>query len=125
MRPSSAEFSISTRDKAEKRANGFCECGLCGGLPLKGKKIEFHHFKEAEAGGDNSLKNCRVVRVECHAILTAQFKKQCGKADRQRRANNGVRKPASHPIAKPPKQEKPKRDQLDMPPRRNLYERIT
>jgi hypothetical protein len=55
--------------------------------------------------------------------LTAQFKKQCGKADRVRRANNGVRKPTPHPIAVPPKPAKPKRDKLDLPPRRNLYTR--
>ncbi len=113
IRPRSIEFSTKTREKALKRAAGYCECDICVSgvrLPLEGYPIEFHHYEEAqtciERGKDpeyvRSLENCKVVRKRpCHAILTAKFKAQCGKADRVRRANNGAKKPAPAKIKSP------------------------
>lgn len=66
------EFSVKTRQQAWKRAEGICECG-CGRAFGKHPKERPHYDHElpAKLGGDNSLENCRVVRIDCHEAKTA------------------------------------------------------
>lgn len=79
------EFSKKTRVARYDIAGGKCEAvwseKRCN-APLP--PVEYHHEKEAEAGGDNSLSNCRCVCVPCHKVLTAIFVRSIRKADRQR-----------------------------------------
>ena len=117
------EFSAKTKDQAAKRANGHCENKICG-LPFGGARPEFDHILPAEYGGKATLANCQVLCQACHKAKTKEDVRGMRKADRQRRASVGAHREKAS-ITSPPKPDKPKRDQLDMPPRRNLYERIT
>ena len=115
------EFSARTKDEAAKRANGCCENKTCG-LPFGGARPEFDHVLPAEYGGKATLANCQVLCSACHKAKTKEDVRGMRKADRQRRASVGASRPKAT-IVQRPKDAKPKRDQLDMPPRRNLYER--
>ncbi len=114
------EFSTKTKDQAAQRANGHCE--LCH-LPFAGRRPEYHHILECALGGKPTLANCLCICEPCHKIVSAKGIKAIRKADRQRRASVGARRQKAA-IPAPAKQEKPTRDQLDLLPRRNLYERI-
>jgi 5-methylcytosine-specific restriction endonuclease McrA len=115
------EFSSKTKDQAAQRANGFCE--KCR-APMAGRRFEFDHVLPDALGGKATLANCQAICQKCHKEKTASDVRGIRKADRQRRASVGARREKAA-IASPPKPDKPKRDQLDMPPRLNLYERIT
>ena len=115
------EFSAKTKDEAAKRANGCCE--KCK-LPFAGRRPEFHHILECALGGKATLANCLCICEPCHKEFSAKGIKGIRKADRQRRSSVGAHREKAS-IASPPKPDKPQRDQLDMPPRRNLYERIS
>ena len=58
-------------------------------------EVEYHHDKEAEAGGDNSFENCRAVCIPCHRLLTKAFIKGIRKADRQQAAHLNAAPPES------------------------------
>lgn len=60
------EFTTKTRGLAWARCKGFCEGKDCG-ITLWQKPREFDHIIPASDGGDNSLENCSVLCVPCHA----------------------------------------------------------
>lgn len=68
-----AEFSTETKRQAWDRCKvgGEPRCECCG-TPFNGERPEYHHILEAALGGDNSLKNCQVLRKKCHRIITSQ-----------------------------------------------------
>lgn len=67
-----SEFSVKTKKAAWDRAGGYCECG-CGRPFGKHPKTRPHydHIQPCNLGGNNSLDNCRAIRVDCHQAKTA------------------------------------------------------
>lgn len=97
------EFTRKTRRDAKARSGDLCEAvGIRFGLapdkrcnaPLS-RGCEFHHNKEAEYGGDNSLENCLCICLTCHKFVTKQFIRELRKADRIRDKRSGAMKPRS------------------------------
>jgi 5-methylcytosine-specific restriction protein A len=70
------EFTRKTMRQALERAAGRCEGLLPSGercpCMLTKAKYHFDHNIPAELGGDNSIENCRVLCVPCHAEKTAK-----------------------------------------------------
>lgn len=65
------EFSMKTKKAAWERANGVCECGCkrtFGKHPKE--RPNYDHRIPAKLGGDASLENCAVIRVDCHDAKT-------------------------------------------------------
>ena len=111
------EFDRATKEAALARANGKCE--YCH-LPFRGRP-EYHHILECTFGGKNTLANCLVVcRAPCHKELTARGKRLIAKADRARRAANGIKR-STVKIRSAQKAIKKRRPSL---PPRPLYEAI-
>lgn len=73
------EFSKATKLAAWQRANGKCECG-CGVKIIAGDGPEYDHKIEVALGGDNSLENCRVMRLRCHKSKTEDRRPNLDKA---------------------------------------------
>lgn len=67
------EFTAATKKAAWERAGGVCECGCRRPFEMEHPKGRPHYDHEipAKSGGDNSLGNCRVIRVDCHQSKTA------------------------------------------------------
>lgn len=61
------EFSTKTRREAWARCKHACE--KCG-INLEQKPREYDHIIPANDGGDNSLGNCKVLCIPCHAEKT-------------------------------------------------------
>ena len=83
-------FSRKTKAQAFARSGGKCECGKCGGIRLVAGKFQYHHIKEANDGGDNSLENCLVITNECHKPLTKKYIQETRKAERIRDKHIGA-----------------------------------
>ena len=81
------EFSDTTCRKRWDYAGGNCE--YCK-LPVTIGREEYHHFKEAADGGDNSFGNCRLICRPCHAVETKRFKRAIAKANRQKAKHIGA-----------------------------------
>jgi len=77
-------FSESTKDDAHKRSGGQCECDRQhvgatdaphhgGRCPTKVSRYgaEYHHRIAVASGGDDTLGNCQVLCVKCHALVHA------------------------------------------------------
>ena len=118
------EFPRSVKVAVVKRAtrDGIIYCEKC---TAQAKKWQIDQIIADAIGGDPVLSNAELICDACYGAKNPADTRLAAKAKRREAGALGVRKPASHPIAKPPKQEKPKRDQLDMPPRRNLYMEVT
>lgn len=126
------EFSRKTKLARWTFAGGKCEAVWDGkrcNAVLTPAKVEYHHDKEAEAGGDNSFENCRCVCVTpCHKLLTAAFVKGIRKADRQRANHIGARLASPKPIRSagfaPSKKvvaREARGPKIPLPERRSLY----
>ena len=115
------EFSAKVCDRAALRAGGICR--ICC-LPFGGKKIHFDHILPAALGGKATLANCQAICEPCHKEKTKVDVGGIRKADRQRRADNNIKR-QSAPIGSRPKPEKaaPRFDRTPLPPRK-LYEKI-
>jgi len=115
------EFTRKTKALRAAHAGGLCE--YCG---LKPKKPEYHHYKEAEDGGDNSFENCRFVCDDpCHKILTAKYKTEKSKAERVRdKANGSLKSKQPMRYRKSEKRNRATRpvDKLAGLPRRKVFE---
>ena len=92
------EFTKQTMREALTRCNGLCEGLLSNGsrcnANLWQKLRHFDHIIPAAIGGDNSLQNCAVLCIPCHAEKTAKrdipiIAKSKRIADR----HNGIKKP--------------------------------
>jgi 5-methylcytosine-specific restriction protein A len=119
-----AEFSAKTQEQALKRSNRVCENKKCC-APLSRGKYHFDHVLPDGLGGKPTLANCQVLCIQCHKEKTAKEDvPRIRKADRQKRADDGIKRP-SPPIASRPKQEKiaPRFTKTSLPPRA-LYEKI-
>ena len=92
------EFTRKTKALAFARSQGRCECGKCGGIRLVPGKFQYHHIKEANDGGDNSVENCLVITNDCHKPLTAHYVKETRKHERIRDKNIGAMGKTSRPI---------------------------
>jgi 5-methylcytosine-specific restriction protein A len=88
-----AEFDRKTKAAAFARAKGCCEnCGA----KLSPGNTEYHHEIEAAEGGDNSLKNCRVLCKTCHGVVTRKVSiPRVAKIRRQRDKHTGAKRSAS------------------------------
>lgn len=86
------EFTRKTKASRFLHCGGKCE--MCGVRLVPGK-IEYHHYREANDGGDNSFENCRVVCVACHKPLTKHYTRELRKAERIRDRNIGAFKRVS------------------------------
>lgn len=89
------EFSRKTRAQGDVRCQDKCE--LCG-MPFAGKKRNYHHVKEANDGGDNSLSNMLVICEPCHKPLTKQYVRELRKAERIRDKHTGAWPKSRHPM---------------------------
>ena len=95
-------FDKPTQRAALDRAQGLCEAvGPWYGLP-KGhrcnfpfeRKKEFDHLIARSMGGDNSLRNLRVVCKPCHGFKTTKIDTpRAAKTVRQRDKHTGVSRP--------------------------------
>jgi 5-methylcytosine-specific restriction protein A len=68
MRSARSEFSKEVKEQAWERCGGVCE-GICK-QPFAGRRPEYHHLIPAALGGDDTLKNCRVLCPPCHRFAT-------------------------------------------------------
>ena len=111
------EFSAKTQEQALKRSGMICENRKCC-APLSKGKYHFDHILPAALRGKPTLANCQVLCVPCHKEKTAKEDvPRIRKADRQKRADDGIKKPvASIPMR--PKDEKPARDRIPIPDRK-------
>jgi 5-methylcytosine-specific restriction protein A len=89
------EFSKRTKLEAWTRANGHCEeCTA----KLSTGQFEYHHILEATMGGDNGLRNCKVLCRTCHGIITGSRSPVIAKSNRQRNKHIGISKQSSRPF---------------------------
>lgn len=102
------EFPNSIRLAAFKRAAGHCE--ICTALLFTGK-FEYHHDKEATFGGEASLKNVRVLCINCHSGITRTRAPVIAKSNRVRARHAGITKPKGTIPSR-------KFDRIPIPPRR-------
>jgi len=120
-------FSKSTQVARFKLCGGLCEGKLengnrCNVVLVPGRWHCDHHNPDGLTG-EPTLENARCLCLECHAIKTRIDVANIARAKRIEAKHIGVEMPKAK-IASKPKQDKPKRDKLDMPPRRSLYEVI-
>jgi 5-methylcytosine-specific restriction endonuclease McrA len=113
------EFTKATKREAFRLANGVCQCSC--GQPFGKQRVEYHHRKEARDGGDGSLANCIPLRSDCHRRLTDAFLASCAKSRGMSDLQANIKPKHVAKIPQRPKQPRPRRDQLPMPARRQLY----
>ena len=90
------EFSSKVKERANERAGGKCE--LCG-MPFGKKRKHFDHRLPCALGGKAELANCQVICEPCHKAKTAKEDiPRIRKADRQRRADNGIKREPPRPL---------------------------
>ncbi|KQQ46476.1 HNH endonuclease [Rhizobium sp. Leaf311] len=118
------EFTRKTKQEALKRADikceatgtryGFAEGQRCNCSLSLG--VQYDHAVPDALGGDNSLKNCLAICVQCHKFKTRNDVKQIAKSNRQRDKASGVIRPAGK-IKSPgfAKSEKPKKSVIFRP----------
>jgi 5-methylcytosine-specific restriction protein A len=99
---SRTEFTKPTKRLANIRADGKCEAvGPWYGLPVGtrcnaplGKGRQHDHINLEANSHDNSLENCAVVCIRCHAHKTARIDiPRAAKTLRMQDNHNGVTKP--------------------------------
>lgn len=92
---SRTEFSARTKKAAWDRAKGICECGCdqpFGNHPKS--RPHYDHDMPDALGGDTSLENCKVLRVDCHRAKTAnRDTRPITKALRGERARRNIEAP--------------------------------
>ena len=86
------EFSAKTKDLAAERAAGNCED--CGRELRHSGDFHYDHIIPCALGGTSDLGNCQVLCVACHGLKTGGGDvPRIAKARRNRRTNQGIRKP--------------------------------
>jgi 5-methylcytosine-specific restriction protein A len=78
------EFTLATKLAALRRCKGRCEGPNCGFIfKRKEGEYEFDHINPAAfCDGDNSVENCAVLCLECHAKKTKGDIKLIAKSNR-------------------------------------------
>jgi len=114
------EFNRATRRLIIDRANGSCEG--CSAVLKPGEGEVDHKLPDALGGKPEAANGWLLCRV-CHKPKTADDIRRIRKADRQRDRASGAIVPKQK-IQSAGFAKKPKRDQLPMPPRRPLYQRL-
>ena len=93
-------------------------CEQCG-LPCK--KFDIDHIRADGLLGEPTLENARLLCEPCHDVKTKDDVAKIAKAKRVEQKHLGVatskQKIQSRGFAK-----KPKKEKLEMPPRRNMFE---
>lgn len=60
-------FDEETVKQAFQRAKGRCEsCGVALQWSKRGNQWEAHHKHSVDAGGGDSLSNCKILCIDCH-----------------------------------------------------------
>lgn len=124
------EFSSKTRKAALIRSGKRCEAegtwyGLQTGMRCTedlSLGVQYDHFILDANSKDNSVENCRAVCPQCHKHKT-RFIDVPTAAKTVAQSLMGMKTRAKVKIASAPKQPKPKRDQLAMPGRVNIFTR--
>lgn len=97
------EFSAKTKAQAFVRAAGQCE-GVVDGQRCAAKltpgKFAYDHVVADGLRKDNSLDNCAVLCVACHAEKTPDDVRAIAKAKRIERKHNGIRKRSTFPCSR-------------------------
>ncbi len=94
----SARRSLSrlARIRVFDAAGGVCH--LCGQKIHVGERWDVEHVRALSLGGADDESNMRPAHYACHKIKSAEEAPRKAKADRQRAAHLGIRKPSSRPI---------------------------
>jgi 5-methylcytosine-specific restriction endonuclease McrA len=89
------EFSAKVKVAAFERAKGFCE--ECTAYLYPGK-FHFDHIRPAGLLGEPTLKNCRVLCINCHGAKTQdEDLPRIVKAKHQQRAHLGAKRKYNWP----------------------------
>ena len=89
------DFSEAVRQEALRRARGRCEGKDCAAAVYP---LAVDHIKEVWENGTNTLDNAQALCRACHRVKTREATKRRAKADRQRKAILGRKKPPRRPI---------------------------
>jgi 5-methylcytosine-specific restriction endonuclease McrA len=115
-------FSRAVKVAVVKRCtrDGIVYCEKCGAIA---KKFQIDHVIADALGGEPVISNAELICEPCYQVKNPQDTTLAAKVKRIEAKHIGVEMPKVK-IPKRTKNEKPKRDKLDMPPRRSLYEVI-
>ena len=89
------DFSEAVRQAALRRAAGRCQGKDCKAAVYP---LAVDHIKEVWENGTNTLDNAQALCRSCHRVKTREATRRRAKADRQRKALPGHRKPSSRPL---------------------------
>lgn len=115
------KLTKAERVKIFDREKGICH--LCG-LRIKAEREKWQadHVKARWRNGGDKLGNYKPAHIRCHVAKSAAENTERAKADRNRAAHLGIKDAPARPFPKGRSlaSPKPKRDQLPIPPRRNI-----
>ena len=95
------EFTTRTKRAAYVQSGGHCMCG-CGHKFKDWREPQYDHIIPTSIRRDNSLQNCMVLTVACHATVTAKDRREIDKTRRiikKRVAPKAKRAWANRPMA--------------------------
>jgi 5-methylcytosine-specific restriction protein A len=98
-------------------------CGLCGLPIMPGEKWRDEHMRALGLGGSNEKSNRAPVHIKCAEVKDGDDIPRIAKAKRQKMAELGIKREGPK-IANRGFPKKPKREQLQMPPRRPMFEDV-
>lgn len=80
-----------------RRQTLICACG-CGVKLTRKEGYQFDHYTAVALGGADTLENLRALRTPCHKRKSVVDIRMIRKADRQRKAWQGVKKRRGRPM---------------------------
>jgi len=84
-------FTKAQRQAIIERAKGICQgCGV----PWKGGAVEADHILPVGLGGESTLENGQALCLLCHGKKTKEDRKRIDAANRAKKRNTGVSRPA-------------------------------
>ena len=102
-------FHLHVKRAAINRSGGICECHRL--MPIRGinphgcnqpliwGRIRFEHIVCDGIGGEPTLENCAVLRIECWRIKTDAYDQgMVAKTKRQAAKHTGTFRPSRHPM---------------------------
>lgn len=113
------EFPKSVRVAVIKRAtkDGVLYCEKCGALA---KRFQIDHMIADAHGGKPVIENAELICEDCYSVKNPKDTTIAAKLKRVEARHIGAVKPKGA-IANRPKEAKPPRDKLPIPPRRSIY----